>query len=155
MEPKKKSRQLELQRQGNEYRNLFEQVPCLITVHDRNYRLLKYNREFAENFDPKPGAYCFTAYKGREDKCPNCPIEKTFKDGMSHRSEETGINKDGTITHWITRTAPIKDSEGEIVAAMEMNLDITLSKQLEKKLETSEKKYYAIFNNIPNPVFVL
>jgi histidine kinase len=41
------------------------------------------------------------------------------------------------------------------VAAMEMNLDITERKQLEEKLEQSEKKYHAIFNNIPNPVFVL
>jgi histidine kinase len=38
---------------------------------------------------------------------------------------------------------------------MEMNLDITKRKVLEDQLEKSEKKYYAIFNNIPNPVFVL
>ena len=38
---------------------------------------------------------------------------------------------------------------------MEMSLDITPRKQLEEKLEHSEQKYHAIFNNIPNPVFVL
>ena len=49
----------------------------------------------------------------------------------------------------------MKDAEGQIVAAMEMNLDITERKHLEEKLRESEKKYYAIFNTIPNPVFVL
>jgi histidine kinase len=38
---------------------------------------------------------------------------------------------------------------------MEISLDITERKQLEVELEKSEKKYHAIFNNIPNPVFVL
>jgi histidine kinase len=36
-----------------------------------------------------------------------------------------------------------------------MSLDITERKELEEKLETSERKYHEIFNHIPNPVFVL
>jgi histidine kinase len=38
---------------------------------------------------------------------------------------------------------------------MEVNLDITHLKELEKMLERSEKKYHEIFNSIPTPVFVL
>jgi histidine kinase len=148
-------KQIELNKQRDEYQNLFELVPCIITVQDKNYRLIKYNREFAEKFAPKPGDFCYCAYKGRTEKCIICPVERTFEDGHSHYSEEKGINKDGTETHWLVRTSPIRDSEGNIIAAMEMSLDITRRKQLEEKLEKSEKKYYAIFNNIPNPVFVL
>ncbi len=144
-----------LNQQRDEYQNLFEMVPCIVTVQDRNYRLISYNREFAEKFDPLAGDFCYHAYKGRDRKCVICPVEKTFKDGKSHYSEEAGIDKDGTIKHWIVRTTPIKDGNGQIVAAMEMNLDISARKQLEDKLEQSEKKYHAIFNNIPNPVFVL
>jgi len=144
-----------LNQQRDEYQNLFEMVPCIVTVQDRNYRLIGYNREFAENFDPLVGDFCYHAYKGRDQKCVICPVEKTFRDGKSHYSEESGIDKDGTVKHWIVRTTPIKDGNGQIVAAMEMNLDITERKQLEEKLEQSEKKYHAIFNNIPNPVFVL
>jgi histidine kinase len=148
-------KQAELNKQRHEYQSLFENVPCIITVQDKNYRLVGYNREFAETFDPQPGEYCFHVYKGRDTKCPNCPVEKTFKDGKSHYSEEAGISKDGTPTYWIVRTSPIKNEKGEIVAAMEMNLDITHRKQLEDQLQTSEKKYHAIFSHIPNPVFVL
>jgi histidine kinase len=148
-------KQEELNRQRDEYQSLFETVPCIITVQDKNYRLVGYNREFADRFDPQPGDYCFYAYKSRQTKCPNCPVEKTFKDGRAHYSEETGINKDGTPTHWIVKTSPIRNKDGEIVAAMEMNLDITHRKQLEEELERSEKKYHDIFNNIRNPIFVL
>jgi histidine kinase len=144
-----------LNKQIEEYQNLFELVPCIITVQDRNYKLLRYNREFAEKFSPNAGDYCYAAYKGRKEKCEICPVEKTFEDGLPHFSEETGLNKDGEPTHWIVHTSPIKNDKGEIVAAMEMNIDITSRKLLEEKLDKSEKKYFAIFDNIPNPVFVL
>ena len=150
-----RSHQKEINKQRDEYQNLFERVPCLITVQDRNYRLLKYNREFKEIFDPRPGDKCYKAYKGRGTKCLNCPVDRTFKDGKSHQTEESGINKDGSPAHWLVRTTPIRDEKGAIVAAMEINLDITDRKQLEDELEQSEKKYHAFFSNIPNPVFVL
>jgi histidine kinase len=148
-------KQQELNKQRNEYQTLFERVPCIITVQDRNYRLIRYNREFNQKFNPAPGDYCYAAYKGRNQKCAICPVEQTFEDGLSHFSEEKGFNKDGTPTHWIVNTAPIKNQEGEIIAAMEMSLDVTPIKLLEEELKKSEKKYSAIFANIPNPVFVL
>jgi histidine kinase len=55
----------------------------------------------------------------------------------------------------VVRSAPIKDAKGEVVAAMEMSLDVTQMKFLEEEVEKSEKKYQTIFNTIPNPVFVL
>jgi len=147
--------QAELNRQRNEYQSLFDHVPCLITVQDKGYRLIGFNREFSEKFRPTQGEYCYQAYKGRSIKCRECPVEKTFADGQSHYAEETGSDKDGTETHWIVKTAPIRNVNGEIVAAMEMSLDITHSRKLEEKLEESEKKYHEIFNNMPNPAFVL
>jgi histidine kinase len=149
------AKQAELNEQRDEYQTLFERAPCLITVQDRNYRLLRYNNEFAGHFAPEPGDFCFHAYKGRSEKCVNCPVDLTFTDGLPHYSEEQGVNKDGTRTHWMVRTSPIKNAQGEIVAAMEMSLDITERKLLEGELEKSERKYHGIFNHIPNPVFVL
>jgi len=148
-------KQQELNKQRNEYQTLFERVPCIITVQDRGFRLIRYNREFSEKFNPRPGDYCYAAYKGRSQKCAICPVEQTFKDGLSHFSEEKGFKKDGTPTHWVVNTAPIKNEKGEIVAAMEMSLDVTPIKLLEEELKKSEKKYSAIFDNIPNPIFVL
>jgi histidine kinase len=148
-------KQDELNKQKDRFRQLFEQVPCAITVQDRNYRLVEYNQEFEDTFAPKPGDFCYYAYKGRTEKCENCPVEKTFQDGGTHYSEEAGLTKAGEPAHWIVRTSPIRDETGEIVAAMEMCLDITHSRLLEDQLKEAEKKYYDIFNNIPNPVFVL
>ena len=145
----------ELDKSVDEYQMLFDLVPCIITVQDKDYKLIRYNREFADKFDPQPGDYCYQAYKGLSQKCPVCPVEKTFEDGKSHWSEESGPDKDGRPSHWVVKSSPIQNSEGEIVAVMEMCLDITHRKELEQKLIISEKKYSSIFSNIPNPVFVL
>jgi histidine kinase len=148
-------KQAELKRQRDEYQRLFNLVPCLITVNDPDYRLIAYNREFKETFGPQPGDFCYRAYKGRDARCTDCPVERTFKDGQPHESEETGINKDGSTVHWLVKTSPVFDADGNIVAAFEVSLDITERKKLEQRLRQSEKKYHAIFDNIPNPVFVL
>ncbi|OIO04626.1 MAG: PAS domain-containing sensor histidine kinase [Desulfovibrionaceae bacterium CG1_02_65_16] len=148
-------KQIELNRQRDEYQTLFSLVPCIITVQDRNFRLLRYNQEFRDKFQPKAGDTCFHAYKGRSSKCPNCPVVKTFETGRSFSGEESGVDATGAMRHWLVTSSPVRNAEGEVVAAMEMCLDITSRKQLEDKLEKSERKYLAIFKNIPNPVFVL
>ena len=148
-------KQDELNRQRNEYQQLFEEVPCLITMQDKDLRLVRYNREFARQFEPKPGAYCFEVYKGRSEKCDPCPVLLTFEDGRSHSSEETGITKEDPICYRIVRTSAIKDPAGEITGVIQMSLDITRMKRLEAEMRKSEEKYRSIFNNIPNPVFIL
>jgi histidine kinase len=149
------SKQAQLKKQRDEYQNLFELVPCLVTIQDKNYRLVSYNKEFEETFNPTPGDFCFRVYKKRDEKCKVCPVEMTFKDGESHYGQETGMDKNGNTTYWLSRTSPIQDARGNVVSVMEVCLDITRMKQLEERLEKSERKYYAIFNNIPNAVFVL
>ncbi|MDC0336016.1 PAS domain S-box protein [Pseudodesulfovibrio sp.] len=138
-----------------EYELLFDNVPCIVTVQDRDYKLLEYNKESRERFNPFPGAYCYQAYKGVDEKCEICPVEKTFETGVAHCSEESRQNPDGTYSHWIVHTAPIVDQDGNVTKAMEMCLDITERKKLEEQLKESEKKYHTIFNNVPNSIFVL
>ena len=148
-------KQEDIKQHWYEYQKLFEEAPCYITVQDKNLKILRYNREFAERFSPEAGEYCFKAYKGRSERCDVCPVLKTFEDGQPHYSEEAAVDKDGTETYWMVKTSPIKNAEGEVIAAMEMSLDLTQLKFLEREARRSEEKYRTIFNTIPNPVFAL
>ncbi len=137
------------------YRNIFEGVPCLVAVLDRNFRLVSWNRTFSEHMEAKPGDCCYQAFWGRDGKCARCPVEETFADGRFHTSEETGFYKDGSRAHWIVTTAPVTDASGEIVGAIKMCLDITSRKELEERLKRSEEKYHAIFSDFPYSIFLL
>jgi len=155
MQEEIKSKTLQLQKTIDEFQTLFESVPCYITVQDKNFRILRTNREWAKDFGDRIGEYCYHAYKGRETKCVDCIVEKTFRDGKIHTSEEIGKKRDGTTAHFIVSTAPIKNEKDEIVAVMEMSTDVTSLRLLEDELKKSEEKYRHLFNNEPNPIFVI
>ncbi|HOV84792.1 MAG TPA: PAS domain S-box protein [Syntrophobacteraceae bacterium] len=144
-----------LNKQREEYQRLFEQVPCCITVQDRELRIIQFNQEIDRRFNPTPGEFCYRAYKGRRDRCEECPVLQTFRDGENHVGEEVVLNRDGTESRWFVRTSPIRTAAGEVCAVMEISLDITEAKRLEQEILKSERKYHGIFNNIPNAVFVV
>lgn len=149
------AKQVALNDKVRDYELLFDNVPCVVTVQDRDFKLLDYNKETRERFHPFPGAYCYQAYKGVDEMCKVCPVDKTFETGLAHCSEESRRNPDGSYSHWIVHTAPIKDENGNVTKAMEMCLDITERRKLEVQLRESEEKYHAIFNNAPTSFFVL
>ena len=149
------TKQSVLNEQRREYRDLFESVPCLITLQNKNLEIIRYNREFEERFHPEPGAMCYQAYKNRPTPCDVCPVIETFRDGRPHHSEQSAVTRSGKLSYWTLRTAPIKDQDGNVVAVMEISVDITRIKLLEKEVRQSEVKYRAIFDNTPNPLFVL
>jgi len=145
----------ELMEQREEFRNLFDNVPCLVSVVDADYRVIRYNSAYERHFGPPLGMRCWQINKGRLEKCEACPVDKTFADGKSHMSEESGLSKEGYPIHWIVYTSPVRNQEGKVVAAMEMMIDITWRKELEQRLAVSEHRYHAIFDSIPSAVFVL
>ena len=149
------AKQTELARQKDLYQDLFEHVPCLITVQDKNLRLVSYNQYFADEFHAKPGELCYKVYKGLDAPCPNCPVMRTFEDGLPHVTEEITLDKDGTPRTFFVSTSPMTDAAGNVVSVMETSLDISDSKFLEEDLERSRKKYQAIFSCIPTALFVL
>lgn len=128
---------------------LFDEVPCYISIQDRDYKIIKTNKKFRETFGDRVGEFCYVVYKMREDKCPVCPMDRTFSEGKIHESEELVFTPEGYPVYVNAQTAPIYDCNGEIVAAIEMATDITETKKLQRRLEESIEKYRMLFNIVP------
>lgn len=124
------------------YRHLFEAIPCYVSVQDRDFRLIATNEMYRRDFDVKPNSFCYQVYKGRTDKCPECPVEKTFLDGNIHSSEEIVKLKGGDEVNVIVYTSPIHNGDGEIEAVVEISADITSVKRL-------QHKYLTLFEEAP------
>ncbi len=131
------------------YKQYFESMPCYLTVQDKNLRVIEANRWFKEDFGEIEGRYCYQVYKNRSDKCEVCPVERTFRDGQRHSSEEHVKCLDGTEVSVIVYTTPIYNDEGEITAVMEMSTDITEIKALQKQLRESRQLYQTLFEEVP------
>jgi len=131
------------------YRQYFEAMPCYVTVQDRDFKVMTANTRFVKDFGNFAGRYCYQVYKQRPEKCEVCPVERTLRDGRSHRSEETIRCLDGREVSVIVYTEPILDANGEITAVMEMSTDITDLKHLQDQLHESQSKYRSLFEEVP------
>jgi len=141
-----RTRQLEQSRR--QFRELFEQVPCYLTVVDRDYKITASNAAFKSEFGDQVGRPCFRGFKGLDSRCSNCQVEKTFADGLSHRFEEVwslGERKAFVIVH----TAPIRDESGKVSEVMEMAIDVTRVERLQTELKRKEEQFRHLFQNVP------
>ncbi|MBC8465758.1 PAS domain-containing sensor histidine kinase [bacterium] len=118
------------------YERLFNEIPCFVTTQNREFKIIAANSMFRREFGREADSYCFEVYKGRVEKCPDCPLELTFKDGQCHRSEEIVKLKDGRELCVLVYTAPLRNDKGEIIAAIEVSADITEVKKLHQKYRT-------------------
>ncbi|HER00044.1 MAG TPA: PAS domain-containing sensor histidine kinase [candidate division Zixibacteria bacterium] len=131
------------------YQNYFESMPCFLTVQDREYRIINANKRFEQEFGDYEGRCCYQVYKHRPEKCEDCPVERTFRDGHPHKSEEWVRTKDGKAIAVVVYTTPIYNGGGEIDAVMEMSTDITEQKLLQGQLRESQEKYKLLFEEVP------
>jgi PAS domain S-box-containing protein len=129
-----KDLQNQLKESKQKYHLLFEEVPCFISIQDRDFRIIEANRMHREAFGTSYGNKCYEVYKHRSSKCEPCIIEQTLKDGVSHTHEEVVTSRDGKQMNVMVLTSPIKNAGGEIEAVIEMSADITRLRELQDKL---------------------
>lgn len=116
------------------FQQLFDEVPCYISIQDKNFRLTGANHRFKEDFGDNIGAICYQIYKHQSEPCRDCPVMNTFEDGQSHQTEEVLTTKSGRKINVLTWTAPIRDASGKITQVMEMATDITQIRKLQSRL---------------------
>jgi len=131
------------------YHQYFDAMPCYLTVQDRDLRLIDANRRFRDDFGDIEERFCYQVYKRRSERCEVCPVEQVFRDGQSHRSEEQVTSLDGRDVSVLVEATPIRDSEGNIIAVMEMSTDITELKRLQKQLRRSQRRHRLMFDEVP------
>lgn len=128
---------------------IFDAIPGYLSVQNRNFQIVEANASFIRNFGEYDGRYCYQVYKNRPEKCEDCPVERTFRDGQKHRSEEIVQTLNGKKVSVIVYTTPIFNDAGEVSEVVEMSTDITEIKQLQNQLKDSQQKYRQLFEEVP------
>lgn len=145
-----KTLQEELEQTHRDYRRLFEQVPCYISVIDRDFRVVQCNAMYRRDFEVDGDSYCYKVCKHRESPCPKCLVEETFKDGIQHTREESLTTRDHRLVDVVVNTMPVRDASGEITSVVEMFTDITEVKRLQKQLTLMGRAVAGMAHRIKN-----
>lgn len=117
-----------------EHQALFDQVPCNVSLIDRDLRIVRANRRILERFGDAEGRHCYDVYKGLDEKCKDCPAQRTFEDGKVHSGPSLVHASDGRPIHFHVTTAPLSIDGGQPDLVMEMAVDVTKMMNLEHEL---------------------
>jgi PAS domain S-box-containing protein len=131
-----KQLQDQLRSSQQRYRSLFEDVPCFISIQDKDLRIVEANRQHREAFGTGYGCKCYQVYKQQETECSPCIVRQTFADGEIREHEEIVTRRDGNQINVVVTTAPVKGPDGQIEGVIEMSVDITQLRELQSKLSS-------------------
>jgi PAS domain S-box-containing protein len=127
----------ELSRSREEYKRLFEQVPCYICVINRDLEIVRQNSSMRELFKGGVGMRCHQVFKKRSTKCEDCNLDVTFNEGRSTGQEHCGLKGSGEEANYISYATPVVNDNGEVVSAMIIAMDIGDRVRLQKALDVS------------------
>ncbi len=116
-------------------RNTFSAIPDLLTIHDRDLRIVLSNwhgHEYITEKERVKQPYCYEVYMHRDTPCEPCHAMEVFATGKPKRLDMT--NPVDGITREIN-VYPIFDEAGEVVMITEHIRDIT-----ERKRAVEEKE---------------
>jgi len=133
----------------NIYRKYFEEMPCFVSIQDRDMKIVGCNRLCRESFGGKAGEYCYEVYKGRMQKCDSCPVEETFLTGKPQQSEEMVKTLKGEEIPVYVYTTPIFNEKGAVEQVLEISSDISIVKNMQKKLHKTQKELQQFFDEVP------
>lgn len=129
-----------------EYKLLFEQVPCNVIIINRNFQIVRANKRAEDMIGNLQGEYCYSALKGRKEKCLECTARKTFEDGIQHTGYHTWNLTDGKIVHMHVITILLKGEQTGQDLVMEMAVDISTNVKLQGRLETAHHYLESLIN---------
>jgi len=128
----------ELSRSREEYKTLFEQVPCFICVISRDFEIVRQNSYMRKLFRGSTGMHCYEVFKKRSTKCEDCHVDITFQEGKTSGKEHCGLKVSGEEANYLSYTTPIVDENGQVRYAMIIAVDIGERVRLQRALDASE-----------------
>ncbi|GBE53939.1 MAG TPA: PAS domain S-box protein [Euryarchaeota archaeon] len=120
-----------------------------LIIIDLDYNVIEANPAALELFGYKKeeliGRKCYESCHGEKEPCKIiCPVEKVPEIGEIKRAIHEHIRNSGD--KWISKisAAPVRNKQGDIVAVVEINTDITNSGVADKKIEHLKSVLQAI-----------
>ncbi|NDV18704.1 response regulator [Pseudodesulfovibrio sp. JC047] len=128
---------------------LFNELPCLVSIHNRYLEIVAHNTLFEERLGNQVGNNSFDIYSDRDSPGNACPVQKTFDTGKGQRSKENFLGRDGEEIPVTVYTAPLPNNDGDIELVLDISVDMTELKRLKDELLTTQYKYQRVFNDAP------
>ena len=142
---------------------IFNSISDAIFVADENNNILKANAAFAKLLNKKSediiGKKCYELVHKSKAPWPQCPFEKSKRDGLVHVEE---VNDPAIGMPLLVTTSPIFNPAGNLIGVVHVSKEITILKDTEARLkkqqmalEESEMKYKTLYDSSSDAIMIL
>ena len=129
-----------IKRAADEWSTTFDSITDLVFITDKDYKLVRVNKAFADVAKMKPeeliGKPCYEIVHGTKEPVPNCPHKVTIKTKKPVTAE---FFEPYLGMHLEVATSPIFNENGEVVASVHLIRDITERKRMEGQLLITDR----------------
>ena len=122
----------------------FNQMPCFVSVHDRDLTVVSANSLYEERLGESVGRRSWEIYADRRDQPFTCPVARTIESGQGQRSQETITYRDGSRYLVMVHTVPIRNGRGELELVLEFAVDISEVARLREELRSTQDRLAAL-----------
>lgn len=138
--------------QTADFDEIFDAIGDPVSVQDTEYAVLYQNRAHRAFVGNHVGERCYEAYALKSRVCDHCPIALTFSDGGIHTVEKPGT-KD-ILRVEITSSA-LRNTDGKIVAGIEVVRDISKRVRAEEGLRSAETQFRDLVEHSLTGIYIL
>jgi PAS domain S-box-containing protein len=130
----------ELAHSRDEWERTFNTMPEVITILDKDYRILRCNRATCQLLGATEeeivGQICHQRLWGESEPCPFCPARQTLNDSCTHQEEFSHAFHHRTF---LISTTPLFDENGALESMIHIAKEITELKEIEAKYRHAQK----------------
>ncbi|MDZ4180520.1 MAG: PAS domain S-box protein [Coriobacteriia bacterium] len=120
--------------------SIIENSPVIAAYHDKDLNVVWVNRAYSEatglSLEDIRGRKCYQVWN-LSKPCRDCPVIRAIETGENATSELTPDTQDHWPESqgcWLSRAAPVRDEQGDVIGAIEFAIDITERKRMEAEL---------------------
>ncbi len=144
----RKKTEKKLESAAEEWRKTFDAIEEMVSIIDKDYKILRVNNFFAETFNVHPkeliGKTCYEVVHGTKEPWPDCPHRKTIENKIKCTEEffESNLGKYLEVS-----TSPVFNEENEFAGSVHIAKDITERKKVEKEIREARDFLESVLEN--------
>ena len=131
-----------IKKAAEEWEATFNSISDPVSIHDKEFRIIKANKAFADALGMKPGEVlgkrCYEIIHGTEEPWPNCPHQHALACGKAVTEEflEPRLGKYLQVS-----ASPIWNDKNEVIGSIHIAQDVSERKRAEGALRRSEQRF--------------
>jgi len=136
----RKQAEEKLEQAAQEWRTTFDSITDVISIHDRDNRIIRMNKAYADLLKKTPqelvGNFCHELMHGTQEPPANCPHLKTMNSGKPAAAEIYNPNFE---TYFHESTSLLFGEKGQVSGSVIVARDVTQQKRMEEQLILTDR----------------